>query len=96
MAIEWDVAITDVQVSSGRANVTFTRTDTDSSAIAAQPQVYSFNNALIATSEQRQDLLDTVKAKVLEREAEDTAIATFVDNLEQTGKDALETWEEQR
>lgn len=93
MAIDWDLQITDVNLSNGRATVTATRTDDQS---ALQPQVYTFPNTPLSQAADRASLLETIKGKVIEKATSDAQVVTFLDNLEQSGKAALETWETTR
>lgn len=93
MAISWDIDITNVNVASGRGDVTATRT-VDQSSLA--PQVYSFTQAIIATPQDRTKLLNTIKDKVEEAAAKQATIDAFVSTLEQDGKANLEAWEATR
>jgi len=99
MAINYDPQISNVNLESKRADVTFTRTDTESSLA---PQVYSFQNTIIAgdtpteTTAIRVGLLNTVKAKVVEDDEKHTAIEAMITDLEQTAKSILEAWEATR
>jgi len=93
MAINWDLDISNVNTESKRANVTLTRTDTESSLA---PQTYSFQSTLIETGPQRVGLLDTVKAEVVKAENKQTAIESLITDLEQAGKANLEAWEATR
>jgi len=90
MAVTWDIEITNVDVASKRGNVAAVRTD-DSDPL--NPQTYTFTSVVLETSQQRSDLLNLIRAKVLEREGKDTAISVFIDNLEASGETALNTWE---
>ena len=56
MAITWDCKITNVNVTSKRANVSFVRID-DSTQ---ETETYPYNNTLIGTPEERAALLDIV------------------------------------
>lgn len=90
MAINWDIKITDVNMTTKRAMVTATRTDTESSL---SPQTYSFHNTPIGTSQERVSLLNTIKHIVEEDAADQTAIDAVVADLERDGKSSLEAWE---
>jgi len=92
MAIDWQLKVSNANVQAKRADVTFTRTDSESSLA---PQTYSFANTIIETAEQRAALLDIVKAEVVKVEKQ-ASIDAFITNLEQTGKSALEAWEATR
>lgn len=99
MAIEWELKISTVNIAAKRADVFFTRTDTESTLA---PQTYSYKQTLIAgdtpeeTAAIRQKLLDTVKINVLKDEEKNTNVENMITNLEQVGKAALETWEAER
>ena len=93
MAIDWQLKVSNANVQAKRADVTFTRTDSESSLA---PQTYSFANTIIETAEQRAALLDIVKAEVVKAEEKQASIDVFITNLEQAGKSALEAWEATR
>jgi len=99
MAINYDVQISNVNIAAKRADVTFTRTDTES---ALAPQTYSFQNTIIAgespaeTLAIRLSLLNTVKAEVVKADEKQTSIEAMITDLEQAGKSALEAWEATR
>jgi len=99
MAINYDVNINNVNVLAKRADVTFTRTDTES---ALAPQTYSFQNTIIAgatpaeTTAIRQSLLNTVKAEVVKADEKLDVIEAMITDLKQAGKSALEAWEATR
>ena len=90
MSISWDISIANVNVQSGRANVTATRTDSESSLPS---QVYSFNDTPIKTTQERALLLATIKAEVEKQVIKDAQIAAIITDLEQSGKSNLEDWE---
>ena len=89
MAITWDTKITNVNVLSKRANVTFTRTDD----VTQETETYSYNSAIIGTAEERAALLDTVWDAHLEDDAKQDAVDAFITNLEQLAKSNLEARE---
>ena len=93
MAIDWQLKISNANVQAKRADVTFTRTDSES---ALAPQTYPFANTIIETQAQRIALLEIVKAEVIKAEEKQASIDAFITNLEQTGKSALEAWEATR
>ena len=99
MAINYDININNVNVLAKRADVTVTRTDTES---ALAPQTYSFQNTPVAgatsaeTTAIRVGLLNTVKAKVVEDDEKQTTIEAMITDLEQTAKSILEAWEATR
>jgi len=93
MAINWDIKISNVNVQSKRANVTFTRTDTESTGA---PKTYSFANTYVETPEQRISLLNTVKQEVENDATRQADIDILISDLEQAGKSNLETWETTR
>jgi len=99
MAISWEAKITNVNVVAKRADVTFTRTDSESTLA---PQVYRFSNTIVAGADAtetyniRMALLETVKAKVEEDAEKEINIAAMITNLEQTAKSMLEAWEATR
>jgi len=90
MAITWDVVITNVNLDSNRATISATRTDSE---LTDPPQVYLFQQVPLETGPQRAAIQETIKTKCEERAADDTAIATWIDTLEQAGKSNLEAWE---
>ncbi len=90
MAINWDVQITNVNLSSKRGDVTATRTDDQS---ALDPHVYVSVGAPLETQEHRVAVLDTIKEWETTAATKEAAINTFIDTLEQTAKTNLENWE---
>ena len=93
MAINWDIKLSNVNLQSKRADITFTREDTES---ALTPQTYSYRNVLIETAEQRVSLLNSVKAKVEADATKQTTVDALITDLEQAGKSNLEAWEATR
>ena len=90
MAISWDLQITNVNVNSKRANVSFTRTDSES---ALPPWKYSFSNTIIETQEQRANLLNQAWNAWQGEVEKQTNINNFITDLEQLGKTNLEARE---
>jgi len=94
MAISWGIKISGVDLNAGRCDVSFTRTDTESTL---PPQNYSFHRTpSVATPQGRIELLDAVKAQVIKADTKQTAIDEFITDLEQAGKANLEAWEATR
>ena len=89
MAISWEVDISNVNVTSRRADVRFTRTDD----ATGETENYNFTNAIIETAEQRTALLNLVWDKHLEAVDKQASIDEFITNLEQLGKSNLEARE---
>ena len=89
MAISWDTKITNVNVNSKRATVTFTRTDDATGAT----WIKAYHNALIETSQQRTALLNAVWAAWQQQVTDDASIASFLDNLEQAANANLDARE---
>ena len=90
MSINWDIQITNVNVESGRGNVTATRTDSESSL---PPEVYRYNNTPIKETADRVKLLNSIKQNVEERKAHNAQVDDIITDLEQSGKVHLEDWE---
>ena len=90
MAISWDIQITNVNVQSGRGNVTATRTDNES---ALPPDVYSFSNTPIKEPADRISLLNTIKQEVEKTASHNAQVDAIITDLEQSGKVQLEDWE---
>ncbi len=81
MAIIWTTKITNVNIASKRADVSFTRTDD----VTGDTWTKSFSNDMVETNAQRLDLCDqTWDAWQLEL-SKRTDIATLITNLEQAG-----------
>ena len=89
MTISWDVQISDVNTSTFRADVTFTRTD----SVSGETENYTFNDAIIETTAQRMALLDQVWSNHVSAAANKSAADEFIDNLEQLAKSNLESRE---
>ena len=90
MAITWDIQITNVNLSNGRGNITATRTDSES---ALAPRVHLMTNTPISTAAERALALNTIKEWDTTASDKLANVATFLDNLEQSAKTNLETWE---
>jgi len=89
MAISWDTQITNVNVVSKRADVTFVRTDD----VTGQTWTHSYNQVILETTPQRTALLDQVWAAWLEQVSKQGQIDTFIGNLEQSANSNLEARE---
>ena len=90
MAISWDLKITNVNISSKRANVNFKRIDSES---ALEPWTHLFSNTIIETSAQRVALLNQVWNEWQNEIIKQTNINNFITDLEQIGKTNLEARE---
>ena len=90
MAITWDITRANVDVQAKRADITFTRTDSEK-----PDHVWSktYRNAIIGTSAERTALLNSVWAAWQAYASEQGAIDAFLDNLEQLAKANLEARE---
>ena len=89
-AINWSTKITNVNVTSKRATVSFTRTDTE------KPEDVwniSFQSVTLETQAQRLALLDLVWTEWQKELAKRAAIEAFITNLEQTANSNLEARE---
>ena len=81
MAISWTTKITNVNIASKRADVSFTRTDD----VTGDTWTKSFSNDMVETDAQRLTLCDqTWTAWQLEL-SKQTDISTLITNLEQAG-----------
>lgn len=85
MAITWDTQITNVNTSSKRADVTFTRTNTETNATWS----CSYNQVILETTAQRLALLDVVWADWQKALAKETSIDGFIGSLEQSANSNL-------
>jgi len=90
MAISWEVTISNVNLSSGRGDVLAVRTDSES---ALEPRRYNMQSTPLSTAQQRTNALNTIKEWDEAAVAQASQIETFLDNLEQSAKTALENWE---
>ena len=86
MAISWDTQISQVNVASKRANVQFTRTDSEA---PADVFTKSYSQVIIETTPQRVALLDQVWAAWQQELTDRSDIAAFITNLEQTANSNL-------
>jgi len=80
MAISWDTQTSNVNVASKRADVSFTRTDSE------KPEdvfTVSFNQVILETNPQRLALLDQVWAEWQKELTKRANIEAFITNLEQ-------------
>ena len=81
MAISWTTKITNVNIASKRADVSFTRTDD----VTGDTWTKTFSNDMVETNDQRLALCDqTWEAWQLELNVRSN-IATLITNLEQAG-----------
>ena len=81
MAISWTTKITNVNIASKRADISFTRTDD----VTGDTWTKSFSNDMVETNDQRLALCDqTWTAWQLEL-SKQTDISTLITNLEQVG-----------
>ena len=90
MAITWNVTRANVNVPAKRADITFTRTDSEK-----PDHVWSktYHQAIIGTSAERTALLNSAWAAWQAYASEQEAINAFLDNLEQLAKTNLEARE---
>jgi len=89
MAIAWTVSITNVNVASKRADVSFTRLDD----VTQETESYKFSNANLGTTAIRTALIELVWQKHLDAVSDQADIDAFITNLEQLGKSNLEARE---
>lgn len=89
MAISWSCETTNVNVTSKRANVNFTRTDDETGATWS----IGFTQAIIETSEQRTALFDLAWAEWQKELTKQTAEDDFLSNLGQSAKSNLDARE---
>ena len=90
MAITWDITTSNEDWDRNWADVTFTRTDSESTA---EPRQYSYRRVSLATPEDRATLLNTVKTKDAEAVSDLSEKATFLGDLVQSGVSNLQEWE---
>jgi len=86
MAITWTTNISNENLASKRANISFTREDSE---IPTATFNVSFQNTQIETTAQRVALLDTVWNEWQKELTKRSAIAAFITNLEQTANSNL-------
>ena len=89
MAITWNCEINDVDPEHFRADVNFNRVND----LTGAEENYNYSRVIIETAEQRAALLDLCWTEHLETIAKQTAIDTFISNLEQLAKSNLEARE---
>lgn len=89
MAISWDTQISNVNVASKRADVTFTRTDDVTQDVWSK----SYTQVIIETTPQRLALLDQVWGAWQQELTDRSNIAAFITNLEQTANSNLDARE---
>ena len=90
MAISWNTTISQVNVNSKRANVSFTRTD------SVKPEdvfAMSYNQVILETTAQRLALLDQVWAEWLDELTKRSDNEAFITNIEQTANSNLDARE---
>jgi hypothetical protein len=88
--IEWTITITNVDVPSGRADVSVRRVDT----VGVEPEEsYNYNQAIIATPAGRASLLTKIKASVEENATKRDQVNVFLNGLAASAKANLEAWE---
>ena len=80
MAISWDTQISQVNVQSKRANVSFTRTDSE---VSTDTFTVSYLQVIVETGPQRLALLDKAWEAWQQELTDRSAIAAFITNLEQ-------------
>ena len=86
MAITWTTNISNENLASKRANITFTREDSE---IPTATYTLSFQNTQIETTAQRLALLDTVWNEWQKELTRRASIAAFITNLEQMANSNL-------
>ena len=90
MAISWDTQTSNVNVASKRADVSFTRTDSE------KPEdvfTLSFNQVILETTPQRLALLDQMWAEWQKEVTKRASIEAFITNLEQLANANLDARE---
>ena len=90
MAISWDTQISQVNVQSKRANVSFTRTDSE------KPEdvfTKNYSQVIIETTAQRLALLDQVWTAWQQELTDRSNLAAFLTNMEQTANSNLDARE---
>lgn len=90
MAINWTVAITAVNVDTGRADVSAVRTDTEK---PDNKKTYLLSNTPLATADERAWALTTIKGWVEQDTVRTATVNAWLRGLEQTAKVDLESWE---
>lgn len=83
MAIQWDVSITNVDVSEGTGRVTVIRNDSED---ADSKWTHTWPAAVIGTGPQRASFLDDVWDEWQDELASRSALATFLSDLEATAE----------
>lgn len=90
MAVTWDIDIYNVDVDSQRADVRATRTDDQ---LEPASKTYAYSKVPLGTAQERQSILDQIKAQVGADALRAASVSAFVDTLEADGKTNLEAWE---
>ena len=89
MAITWDVQITPLNVARKEASVYAMRTDDATSEV----QNFHIATCILATTQQKVDILNQLWQMHLDYEANQTAIDAYLSGLEATAKANLEARE---
>ena len=90
MAVTWDIDVSNVNTITGRADLTFVRTD---DASTAEPRSYTFRNTPIGTSGDRVLLLNTVKTMDEAAVIAESDKHAVLSDLVQAGIANLNNWE---
>ena len=90
MAITWDITRANVDVQSKRADITFTRTDSEN---PEAPWSMTYHGVIIGTQAERIALLNYVWSAWQAYQTKQTQIDAFLDSLEQSAKNNLEARE---
>lgn len=90
MAINWNTQISQVNVQSKRANIQFTRTDSENPADVFSK---SYSQVIIDTAQQRTALLEQVWTAWQQELTDRSNVAAFVTNLEQLANSNLDARE---
>ena len=89
MAATWDVKITVLDVAARRISVAATRTD----SITGQIWTLSILDGIIATAQQKQDMIDNIWSQWQAADAREKQIMTILGQLETQAKQTLEAKE---
>jgi len=93
MAISWEVKVTKVYISTGRADVSVTRIDSE---LLDGTRTFVMTNTPFETPEQRAWVITGLKGWVEQEEAAKVAMRTFVGDFEQVAQAELTQWETTR
>lgn len=95
--VEWELAITPINISTFEASIEATRTETDESdpqnPVVVSIDTYNMHRAKIETSEDQLAVGQEIRAKHLAALAENAAVRAFVADAEAAGKAYLEAQE---